>query len=296
MNAMSSANGLVFNARKHISRVFVYAVLGLFAAYFLLPLFVMLVNSFKDLSEIRGGNLLMPPKSPTAEPWIKAWGEACTGLNCNGVKGYFINSMVITLPAVFLASAIGAINGYILSKWQFKGSEAFFALMLLGCFIPFQAILLPMAQTLGFLGLANSVPGLILVHTVYGIPFTTLFYRNYYVGIPTELISAAKLDGASFFQTFFKIILPLSTPIIIVTVIWEFTNIWNDFLFGVIYSGPTSQPITVALNNLVNTSTGVKEYNVDMAAAMIAGLPTILVYIISGKYFLRGLVAGAVKG
>ncbi len=279
-----------------LGRICLYLVLGLFAAYFLLPLFVMLFSSLKDLSEIRSGNLVLPPTDPTVEPWTKAWGEACTGLNCNGVKGYFWNSFLITVPAVFFASAIGAINGYILAKWRFKGSEAFFALMLLGCFIPFQAILLPMAQTLGFLGLANSLPGLILVHVIYGIPFTTLFYRNYYVGIPTELISAAKLDGASFFQTFFRIVLPLSGPIIIVTVIWEFTNIWNDFLFGVIFSGPDSQPITVALNNLVNTSTGVKEYNVDMAAALIAALPTILIYVISGKYFLRGLVAGAVKG
>ncbi|MEZ9232919.1 carbohydrate ABC transporter permease [Vibrio amylolyticus] len=281
---------------KQFHRVVIYSVLVLFAVYFLLPLIVMLFSSFKDLGEIRSGNLIMPPESPTIEPWIKAWGEACTGLNCDGVKSYFINSFLITVPAVFLASAIGAINGYILAKWRFRGSEVFFAFMLLGCFIPFQAVLLPMAQTLGFLGLANSLPGLILVHTIYGVPFTTLFYRNYYVGIPTELISAAKLDGAGFFQTFYKIVLPISTPIIIVTVIWEFTNIWNDFLFGVIYSGPTSQPITVALNNLVNTSTGVKEYNVDMAAAMIAALPTIIVYIVSGKYFLRGLVAGAVKG
>ncbi|WP_295893536.1 carbohydrate ABC transporter permease [uncultured Vibrio sp.] len=281
---------------KQFHRVFIYAVLTLFAVYFLLPLVVMLFSSFKDLGEIRSGNLIMPPASPTIEPWIKAWGEACTGLNCDGVKSYFINSFLITVPAVFLASAIGAINGYILAKWRFRGSEVFFAFMLLGCFIPFQAVLLPMAQTLGFLGLANSLPGLILVHTVYGVPFTTLFYRNYYVGIPTELISAAKLDGAGFFQTFYRIVLPISAPIIIVTVIWEFTNIWNDFLFGVIYSGPASQPITVALNNLVNTSTGVKEYNVDMAAAMIAALPTIIVYIVSGKYFLRGLVAGAVKG
>ncbi|MGF1696629.1 carbohydrate ABC transporter permease [Vibrio kyushuensis] len=281
---------------KQFHRVVIYSVLVLFAVYFLLPLIVMLFSSFKDLGEIRSGNLIMPPESPTIEPWIKAWGEACTGLNCEGVKSYFINSFLITVPAVFLASAIGAINGYILAKWRFRGSEVFFAFMLLGCFIPFQAVLLPMAQTLGFLGLANSLPGLILVHTVYGVPFTTLFYRNYYVGIPTELISAAKLDGAGFFQTFYRIVLPISAPIIIVTVIWEFTNIWNDFLFGVIYSGPTSQPITVALNNLVNTSTGVKEYNVDMAAAMIAALPTIIVYIVSGKYFLRGLVAGAVKG
>ncbi|MBD8513398.1 carbohydrate ABC transporter permease [Photobacterium sp. WH77] len=284
------------NWSQQAGRAFTYLVLILFALYFIMPLVVMVFNSLKDLAEIRTGNLILPPQSPTTEAWQKAWSSACTGLSCEGVSAYFWNSFKITLPAVVLASAIGAINGYVLAKWRFRGSEVFFALMLLGCFIPFQAVLLPMAQTLGYLGLANSVPGLILVHTIYGIPFTTLFYRNYYVGLPTELISAAKLDGAGFFQTFYHIVLPLSGPIIVVTLIWEFTNIWNDFLFGVVYSGPTSQPITVALNNLVNTSHGVKEYNVDMAAAIIAAIPTIFIYIISGKYFLRGLVAGAVKG
>ena len=278
------------------TRVALYVVLAVFATYFLLPLLVMLFASLKDLSEIRAGNLIMPPLSPTFEPWVKAWSGACTGIECEGIKGYFWNSIIITVPSVVFASAIGAINGYVLSKWRFRGSEAFFFCMLIGCFIPFQAVLLPMAQTLGWLELSSSVFGLVLVHTIYGIPFTTLFYRNYYVGIPTELISAAKLDGAGFFTTFWRIVLPLSGPIIVVTMIWEFTNIWNDFLFGVIYSGPESKPITVALNNLVNTSTGVKEYNVDMASAIIAALPTILVYVISGKYFLRGLMAGAVKG
>ncbi|WP_120513628.1 carbohydrate ABC transporter permease [Photobacterium salinisoli] len=284
------------NWRQQAGRALTYLVLAIFALYFIMPLLVMVFNSLKELAEIRTGNLVLPPQAPTTEAWQKAWSSACTGLSCEGVSAYFWNSFKITLPAVVLASAIGAINGYVLSKWRFRGSEVFFALMLLGCFIPFQAVLLPMAQTLGYLGLANSVPGLILVHTIYGIPFTTLFYRNYYVGLPTELISAAKLDGAGFFQTFYHIVLPLSGPIIVVTLIWEFTNIWNDFLFGVVYSGPASQPITVALNNLVNTSHGVKEYNVDMAAAIIAAIPTIFIYIISGKYFLRGLVAGAVKG
>ncbi|MEL6117435.1 carbohydrate ABC transporter permease [Photobacterium sp. SP02] len=284
------------NWSQQAGRAVTYLILILFALYFIMPLVVMVFNSLKDLAEIRTGNLILPPQSPTTEAWQKAWSSACTGLSCEGVSAYFWNSFKITLPAVVLASAIGAINGYVLAKWRFRGSEVFFALMLLGCFIPFQAVLLPMAQTLGYLGLANSVPGLILVHTIYGIPFTTLFYRNYYVGLPTELISAAKLDGAGFFQTFYHIVLPLSGPIIVVTLIWEFTNIWNDFLFGVVYSGPASQPITVALNNLVNTSHGVKEYNVDMAAAIIAAIPTIFIYIISGKYFLRGLVAGAVKG
>lgn len=291
-NNMASSKPLT----QRLGRGLTYALLIGSAIYFIMPLLVMVFTSLKDLAEIRGGNLIMPPQEPTLEPWQKAWSSACTGLHCEGVAGYFWNSFKITIPAVVLASAIGAINGYVLSKWRFKGSELFFALMLMGCFLPFQAILLPMAQTLGYLGLANSVPGLVLVHTVYGIPFTTLFYRNYYVGLPSELISAAKLDGAGFFQTFYHVVLPLSGPIIVVTLIWQFTNVWNDFLFGVVYSGPDSQPITVALNNLVNTSTGVKEYNVDMAAAIIAALPTIVVYIVSGKYFLRGLVAGAVKG
>lgn len=279
-----------------LSRIMLYLVLLIVALYFLMPFLVMLFASLKDLSELRAGNLIMPPKDITFEPWKKAWSSACTGIECKGISGYFWNSLVITVPAVILASSIGAINGYVLAQWRFKGSELFFFCMLVGCFIPFQAVLLPMAQTLGWLGLSSSVFGLILVHTIYGIPFTTLFYRNYYIGIPTELVSAAKLDGAGFFTTFWRIILPLSGPIIVVTIIWEFTNIWNDFLFGVIYSGPDSKPITVALNNLVNTSTGVKEYNVDMAAAIIAALPTIFVYVVSGKYFLRGLMAGAVKG
>jgi glucose/mannose transport system permease protein len=191
---------------------------------------------------------------------------------------------------------MGAANGDVFAKWRFPGSEAFFSALLLGCFIPFQVILLPMSQTLGWLGIAQSVRGLVLVHTVYGLAFTSLFFRNFYVTIPTELVKAAKIDGAGFFRIFWKIMLPVSVPIFVVSIIWQTTQIWNDFLFGVAFSGSDSQPVTVALNNLVNTSTGVKEYNVDMAAAIIAGIPTLLVYIVSGKYFLRGLTAGAVKG
>ncbi len=212
------------------------------------------------------------------------------------MKRYFLNSIIMVIPAVAISTIIGAINGYIFSKWKFKGSEIFFSLLMLGCFIPFQVILLPMSRTLGILGMGQSIQGLILVHVVYGIPFTTLFFRNFYVSFPTELIEAAKVDGAGFFKIWFEIILPLSTPVFAVTVIWQFTQIWNDFLFGVCFSGSGSQPVTVALNNLVNTSTGVKEYNVDMAAAIIAGLPTLVVYFLSGKYFIRGLTAGALSG
>ena len=197
---------------------------------------------------------------------------------------------------MLISTFIGALNGYALSKWQFRGSNLLFSLLLFGCFIPFQVILLPMSFTLGQLGLANTTAGLVLVHVIYGLAFTTLFFRNYYVGIPDALIKAARLDGAGFFTIFFKILLPLSTPIVMVSLIWQFTQVWNDFLFGVVFASGSSQPITVALNNLVNTSTGAKEYNVDMAAAMIAALPTLLVYIFAGKYFVRGLTSGVVKG
>ena len=202
----------------------------------------------------------------------------------------------MAVPAVIISTLIGAINGYAVAQWRFRGANVIFALILFGCFIPFQVVLLPMARLLGLMGLAGSIPGLVMVHVIYGIGFTTLFFRNYYVTIPIELVKAAKVDGASFFRIFFSIFLPLSLPIIVVTVIWQFTQIWNDFLFGVSFSEAGTQPVTVALNNIVNSTTGVKEYNVDMASAIIAALPTLAVYIIAGKYFIRGLTAGSVKG
>jgi glucose/mannose transport system permease protein len=277
-------------------RILVYLLLGLAALWFLAPLYVMLVTSLKTLDEIRSGNLLSPPGGLNLDAWEAAWSSACTGVSCEGLKGYFWNSVRMVVPAVAISTLIGALNGYVLTQWRFRGSEVFFALLLIGCFIPFQVILLPMARTLGALGLAGAVSGLVFVHTVYGIAFTTLFFRNFYVALPQELVKAAKVDGAGFFTIFRRIILPLSLPIVVVSVIWQFTQIWNDFLFGVVYSAGDQQPITVALNNLVNTTTGVKQYNVDMAAAIIAALPTLLVYVLAGKYFVRGLTAGAVKG
>jgi glucose/mannose transport system permease protein len=203
---------------------------------------------------------------------------------------------MLAVPAVLISTLIGAINGYVIAKWRFKGANLIFSLMLFGCFIPFQVVLLPMARMLGLMGMAGSITGLIFVHVVYGIGFTTLFFRNYYVTIPTELVKAAKVDGAGFFRILWEIFLPLSLPIIVVTIIWQFTQIWNDFLFGVSFSQAGTQPVTVALNNIVNSTTGVKEYNVDMASAIIAALPTLVVYVVAGKYFIRGLTAGSVKG
>lgn len=279
-----------------IGRILIYIVLILFALYYLMPLFVMITTSLKTLDDIRAGNLVSLPVEITFEGWRKAWSSACSGVSCNGLRGNFWNSVSFVVPAVLISTLIGAVNGYVLTLWRCRGSDLLFTLLLLGCFIPFQVVLLPMAQTLGYLGIANSIVGLIFVHVVYGLAFTTLFFRNFYITIPEEMIKAARIDGAGFFRIFWRIILPLSPPIIVVCVIWQFTQIWNDFLFGVVFSSGERQPITVALNNLVNTSTGVKEYNVDMAAAIIAGLPTLVVYVVAGKYFMRGLTAGAVKG
>lgn len=281
---------------QRLHRVLIYGLLGLFALYFLTPLYVMVITSLKTMDELRTGNLLSLPHTPSFEAWAKAWSTACTGADCGGLKPFFMNSVLMVVPAVLVSTALGAINGYVLSKWRFRGSEFMFALMLFGVFMPMQVVLLPMSQVLGWMGIASSIWGLILVHVVGGLSSTTLFFRNYYVSLPDELVKAAQLDGAGFWLIFWRIILPLSMPITVVTLIWQFTNIWNDFLYGVVFSGADSKPVTVGLNNLANTSSVVKEYNVDMAAAIIAALPTLAVYVFAGKYFVRGLTAGAVKG
>lgn len=284
------------NYTNLLLRFLLYFILIVFVLYYLLPLFVMITTSLKSLEEIRTGSLVSLPRNITFEAWGTAWSSACTGIQCEGLRPFFWNSIFIAIPAVFISTLIGALNGYVVAQWRFRGANIIFALMLFGCFIPFQVILLPMARILGLMDLAGSITGLIFVHVIYGIGFTTLFFRNYYVNIPNELVKAAKIDGATFLRIFWSIFLPLSLPIIVVTVIWQFTQIWNDFLFGVSFSQAGTQPITVALNNIVNSTTGVKEYNVDMAAAIIAAMPTLLVYVFAGKYFIRGLTAGSVKG
>ena len=293
---MSTAAASVSPGSAKTARYVIYAILIVFALIYLLPLFVMIVTSLKPLEEIRTGNMLALPQDPSFDAWAKAWGTACVGVNCTGISGYFWNSIKMVVPAVAISTILGALNGYVLTKWRFPGHRLVFGMMLFACFIPFQAVLIPMARVLGIIGLSNSTSGLVLVHVVYGLGFTTLFFRNYYEAFPDELIKAAQIDGAGFFKIFWRILLPSSGPIIVVTVIYQFTNIWNDFLFGVSFASGGGAPMTVALNNLVSSSTGVKEYNVDMAAAMFAALPTLIVYIVAGRYFVRGLMAGAVKG
>jgi glucose/mannose transport system permease protein len=277
-------------------RALLYVILILFAVYYLLPLFVMLVNSLKPLAEIQRGNMLALPENGTLAPWASAWSSAQIGVQPTGLRPYFLNSVLMVVPAVVISAMLGALNGYVLTKWRFRGDTVIFGLMLFACFIPFQIVLIPMARILGLIGLAGSTPGLVLVHVVYGLGFTTLFFRNYYEAFPTELVRAAQVDGAGFFRIFWRILLPSSGPIIVVTVIWQFTNIWNDFLFGASFADVDSMPVTVALNNLVSSSTGVKEYNVHFAGAIMAALPTLIVYVLAGRYFVRGLMAGAVKG
>lgn len=284
------------SAASTLLRLLLFTLLGLFALYYLMPLLVMIATALKPLEEIRGSTLLSLPRNVTLEPALRAWDSACVGVRCEGLKPYVWNSIAMVVPAVLLSTLLGAINGYALTKWRFRGADLIFGLMLFGAFIPFQVVLLPMARTLGYLGLAGSVGGLVLVHTVYGLAFTTLFFRNFFVGVSDGIVQAAKVDGAGFFGIFFRVMLPMAPPAIVVTVIWQFTQIWNDFLFGIAFTAGDSNPATVALNNLVASSTGVKEYNVDMAAAIIAAVPTLLVYVFAGRYFIRGLAAGALKG
>ncbi len=279
-----------------LARALLYVTLAVGAAFFLAPLYVMVVTSLKDADEIRQTSLVRLPGAMNFDAWRLAWDSACTGAQCSGLEPFFWNSVWMAVPAVLISTIWGALNGYVLSLWKFRGSETLFALLLFGVFMPFQVVLLPMSQVLGWLGLSSSIAGLIFVHLLAGLPSTTLFFRNYYAAVPKDLLNAARMDGAGFWMIFFRIIVPMSTPIVMVTLIWQFTQIWNDFLFGVAFSGADSKPITVGLNNLANTTSSVKAYNVDMAAALIAGLPTMLVYVVAGRYFVRGLTAGAVKG
>jgi len=281
---------------SRFSKFIIVTVLTLFAVYFLVPFYVMLVNSVKPLSEIQDGNMLALPREFSFDYWIKAWKTAQVGVNATGLRPYFFNSVKIVIPAVLLSTLFGSFSGFVLSKWRFKGDSLLFGLILFGCFIPFQIVLIPMARVLGILGIAGTTSGLVLVHLAYGVGFTTLFFRNTYANLPDELVQSAQVDGAHFMKIFTHIILPTSAPVIAVTIIWQTTNIWNDFLFGVSFGDSRSQPMTVALNNLVQSSTGVKEYNVHFAGAIMAALPTLFIYIVSGRYFVRGLMSGSVKG
>ncbi len=276
--------------------IILYGFLIVAALYWLLPLYVMIVTSLKGLPEVRMGNVFAPPMELTFEPWVKAWDSACTGLYCEGLKVGFWNSVKILIPSTIISIIIASVNGYALSFWRFKGSEIFFTILLFGAFIPYQVMLYPLVIILRELGLFSSLGGVVLIHTIFGMPILTLLFRNYFAGVPEELFKAARVDGAGFWRIFIQIMLPMSLPIFVVAIILQVTGIWNDFLFGIIYAGTTNFPMTVQLNNIVNSTQGVKEYNVNMAATLLTGALPLIVYFVSGKLFVRGIAAGAVKG
>lgn len=282
----------VFSGRN----VMIYGTLIVVALYYLLPLYVMVVTSFKGMPEIRVGNIFAPPLEITFEPWVKAWSTACTGLNCDGLSRGFWNSVMITVPSTVLSIAIASVNGYALANWRFKGADVFFTILIIGAFTPYQVMIYPIVIILREIGLYGSLMGLIIVHSIFGMPILTLLFRNYFTSVPQELFKAARVDGAGFWQIYLRIMLPMSMPIFVVAIILQVTGIWNDFLFGVVYTRPDTYPMTVQLNNIVNSVQGVKEYNVNMAATILTGLVPLIVYFASGKLFVRGIAAGAVKG
>jgi glucose/mannose transport system permease protein len=296
LDAMTGPRGA--RPRKMLSsrNIVLYGILGLVALYYVLPLWVMVMTSLKGMPEIRLGNIFAPPVEITFEPWVKAWATACTGLNCDGLSRGFWNSVVITVPSVILSIIIASVNGYALINWKFRGSEIFFTILIFGSFIPYQIMLYPIVIMLREAGLYGTLWGLVIVHTIFGMPILTLLFRNYFSSIPEELFKAARVDGAGFWGIYFRIMLPMSLPIFVVALILQVTGIWNDFLFGVVYTKPELYPMTVQLNNIVNSVQGVKEYNVNMAATLITGLVPLVVYFVSGKLFVRGIAAGAVKG
>lgn len=284
--------------RRRLSprNIMLYGTLIVVCLYYVLPLWVMIMTSAKGMPEVRLGNIFAPPVEITFQPWVKAWAQACTGLNCDGLSRGFWNSVRITVPSVIISIIVASINGYALINWRFKGSDVFFTILIFGSFIPYQVMLYPIVILLREMGLYGSLWGLVIVHTIFGMPILTLLFRNYFSSIPEELFKAARVDGAGFWGIYFRIMLPMSVPIFVVAIILQVTGIWNDFLFGVVYTKPELYPMTVQLNNIVNSVQGVKEYNVNMAATLLTGLVPLIVYFVSGKLFVRGIAAGAVKG
>ncbi|MFS8114252.1 carbohydrate ABC transporter permease [Rhizobium jaguaris] len=283
-------------SRLSVGQVGLYAFLILSALFFLLPLYTMLVTSLKSMEEIRQGHIFALPATIDFDAWKTAWSGACMGTQCLGVRIGFWNSIKITVPAVVVSVSIGAINGYALSLWRPKGSNLLFGLLMAGGLIPYQIFLYPLVRLLANLSLYNSVAGVVLVHVIFGLPLVTLLFRNYFVAIPEELCKAARVDGAGFWRIFLEIMLPMSVPMVVVASIFQFTGIWNDFLIGLVFAGRDNLPMTVQLNNIVNTTMGERAYNVNMAATILTAVVPLAIYFFSGRWFLRGVAAGAVKG
>ena len=277
------------------ARIGIYAFLVFAAAFFLLPLYVMLTTSFKSMEEIRLGQIFALPSSASLDAWRAAWSEACTGVSCDGVRGGFWNSVAIAVPSVVLPILLGAVNGYALSWWKPRGGEWLFGILMLGAFIPIQVMIYPLVKLEAAVGIYSSLPGIVVVHLVFAMPIMTLLFRNYYAGLPGELFKAARVDGGGFWRIFVQLVLPMSTPMLIVAAIMQITGVWNDYILGLTFAGRENQPMTVQLNNVINTTTGERLYNLNMAATILTSAVPLLVYLISGRWFVRGIAAGAVK-
>jgi glucose/mannose transport system permease protein len=278
------------------ARLGVYAFLLTSALFFLLPLYVMLVTSVKPMAEIRLGNILSLPVHFTLEAWRVAWQSACTGLDCQGIQVGFWNSVRIVVPSTVLSILVGAVNGYALSYWKPRGATTLFAILLVGAFIPVQVMVYPLVRVLATVHLFSSLPGIVLIHTIFGMPVMTLLFRNYYTALPHELFQAARVDGGGFWRIFLQLMVPMSTPIIVVAIIMQVTGIWNDFILGLVFAGTKNLPMTVQLNNIINTTTGERLYNVNMAATILTSMVPLVIYFVSGRWFVRGIASGAVKG
>ncbi len=278
------------------ARLGIYAFLLSAAVFFLLPLYIMLVTSVKSMDEIRMGNIFALPTQFTIEPWITAWTSACTGIDCEGIRGGFMNSLAIAIPSTIIPIFLGALNGYALSFWRPRGANILFGILMVGAFIPVQVMIFPLVRILASVDLYSSLPGIVLVHTVFSMPVMTLLFRNYYSTIPHELFQAARIDGGGFVRIFVQLVLPMSTPIIVVAAIMQLTGVWNDYILGLVFAGRDHLPMTVQLNNVINTTTGTRLYNVNMAATILTSLVPLTLYFVSGRWFVRGIAAGAVKG
>jgi glucose/mannose transport system permease protein len=278
------------------ARLGVYAFLLSSALFFLLPLYVMLVTSVKSMTEIRLGNILSLPMHVTLDAWRIAWQSACTGLDCNGIQVGFWNSVRIVVPSTILSILVGAVNGYALSFWKPRGASMLFAILLMGAFIPVQVMVYPLVRVLATVHLFSSLPGIVVIHTIFGMPVMTLLFRNYYAALPHELFQAARVDGGGFWRIFLQLMVPMSTPIIVVAIIMQVTGIWNDFVLGLVFAGTRNLPMTVQLNNIINTTTGERLYNVNMAATILTSTVPLAIYFVSGRWFVRGIASGAVKG
>lgn len=278
------------------ARIGLYIFLCSAALFFLLPLYVMLVTSLKSMDEIRLGNIFALPLAPTLDAWRAAWSEACTGAACEGVQGGFWNSVRIAVPSTVLPIALGALNGYALSFWRPRGANLLFGILLLGAFVPVQVMIYPLVRMMAGLGVFGSLPAIVLVHLVFGMPVLTLLFRNYYAALPQELFHAARIDGGGFWRIFWHVMLPLSVPMLVVAAIMQLTGVWNDYILGLVFAGRDNLPMTVQLNNVINTTTGIRLYNVNMAATILTALVPLAIYFLSGRWFVRGIAAGAVKG